>query len=48
MCVLVYGGGEMNSEMTTFPKFSGKCICLAMEEAADLGYSVSITKGLSL
>lgn len=38
----------MNSGVTTSLKFSWKCLCLAVEEAADLGYGVSITKGPSL
>lgn len=38
----------MNSGATTSLKFSGKCLCLAMEEAADLGYGVNITKDPSL
>lgn len=55
MCVAVRirlewggGGAKTNSGMTTSLEFSGKCLCLVMEEAADLGYSVSITKGQSL
>lgn len=48
-CIYVcWGGGEMNGGMTNHWKFSGKCLCLTMEEAADLGQGVSITKSPSL